>query len=315
MKILPIAYDSFGVRSMATFVATKNLKIFLDPGVALAPTRYGLKPTKEELRALELAKEEVMKFCKLADIVIVTHYHYDHHPYPQDEKMYRECFTNKTVLAKDINKNINFSGKKRGKIFEEKLKGLVKSFEYADEKEFDFNDIHISFSPAVWHGDVGSKVGKVIMVFIKEKNESFLFGSDTQSLADPSALKWVEEKNPNFLIIDGYPTIFLGWKFEEKSFEIAKQNLKEAIEKVNVKQIILDHHIVRDLDYRKKIEDVFKEAEKLDKKVNTAAEFLGLENFFLEGWRKEIYSKKRKVDVENYFKNISQKFNKLLIKI
>jgi predicted metallo-beta-lactamase superfamily hydrolase len=315
MKILPIAYDSFGVRSMATFVATKNLKIFLDPGVALAPRRYGLKPTKEELRALELAKEEVMKFCKLADIVIVTHYHYDHHPYPQDEKMYKECFTNKTVLAKDINKNINFSGKKRGKIFEEKLRGLAKSLEYADGRDFDFNDIRISFSPAVWHGDVGSKVGKVIMVFIEEKNESFLFGSDAQSLADPSALKWVEEKNPNFLIVDGYPTIFIGWKFQEKSFEIAKQNLKEAIEKVNAKQIILDHHIVRDLDYKEKIEGILKEGEKLGKKISTAAEFLGLENFLLEGWRKEIHDKKRKVDVENYFKNLSKKFNNFLNEI
>jgi predicted metallo-beta-lactamase superfamily hydrolase len=312
MKVLPIAYDSFGVRSMATFVTTKNLKIFLDPGVALAPIRYGLRPTREELMALELAKEEVIKFCRLADIVIVTHYHYDHHPYPEDEKMYKECFTDKIVLAKDINNNVNFSGRKRGKIFEDKLKGLAKSLEYADGREFDFNSVHISISPAVWHGDVGSKVGKVIMVFIEDKNDSFLFGSDAQSLADPSALKWVEEKDPKFLIVDGYPTIFLGWKFKESSFFSAKRNLKEVIENVNAKQIILDHHIVRDLNYKERIEDVIEDAEKFGKKINTAAEFLGMENLFLEGWRKEIYKNERKVDVNKYFKNLSQKFNSFL---
>ncbi|MDI6806337.1 MAG: MBL fold metallo-hydrolase [Candidatus Aenigmarchaeota archaeon] len=307
MEILPLAYDSFGVRSMCTLVSFKNLKIMIDPGVALGPTRYGLKPTKEELRALELCKKQVMKISKLTNVAIVTHYHYDHHPYPQDEEMYKECFSNKIVLAKDINKNINFSGKRRGKIFEGKIKNLATSLEYADEREFEFNNVRISFSPAVWHGDVGSKVGRVIMVFIKSGNDSFLFGSDAQSLADPLALKWVKEKNPKFLIVDGYPTIFIGWRLGEKLFEAAKGNLKEAIEAIDANQIILDHHIVRDIEYKERMKDVFEVAKRLNKKINTAAEFLGIEDFFLEAWRKEIYEKKRKIDVDTYFKKFSEK--------
>lgn len=306
MEIVPLAYDSFGVRSMCTLVSFKNLKIIIDPGVALAPSRYGLNPTKEEFETLKISREKIMEVSKLADVTIVTHYHYDHHPYPQDDEMYEKCFGNKMILAKDTKKNINFSGRKRGKIFEERVKRLAKSLEYADRKDFEFGDICISFSPAVWHGDVGSKVGTVIMVFINRKKESFLFGSDAQSLADPKALDWVKEKNPDFLILDGYPTIFLGWKMSEKAFLAAKDNLKEAMN-TGVKEIILDHHIVRDIGYREKVKDIFELAEKLGKKVCTAAEFFGMENFFLEAWRKEIYKGERKVDVKNHFKNLFEK--------
>jgi hypothetical protein len=50
------------------------------------------------------------------------------------------------------------------------------------------------------------------MVYIEESKESILFGSDAQSLADDEALKFVKDKNPKLLIVDGYPTIFVGWK-------------------------------------------------------------------------------------------------------
>jgi predicted metallo-beta-lactamase superfamily hydrolase len=43
-RIVPLAFDSFGVRSMSTFVETDDLRILIDPGVALAPIRYGLEP-------------------------------------------------------------------------------------------------------------------------------------------------------------------------------------------------------------------------------------------------------------------------------
>ncbi len=41
MNITPIAADSLGTRSMATFVETGDCGIFIDPAVSLAPRRYG----------------------------------------------------------------------------------------------------------------------------------------------------------------------------------------------------------------------------------------------------------------------------------
>jgi predicted metallo-beta-lactamase superfamily hydrolase len=305
MKIVPLAYDSFGVRSMATFVKTKDVNILIDGAAALGPNRYGLKPTKEEVKALEICKEKIVEVGSSADVVIVTHYHYDHHPYPWDENLY-SIYKNKIILAKSINKDINPSGKKRGKIFESKVKNLSK-LEYADVKSFEFGNTFISFSKAVWHGDVGSKVGKVIMVHIEEGKDSILFGSDAQSLADEEALKFVKEKNPKLLIVDGYPTIFVGWKMQEKSFLNAKENLKEAIRNTDAEKIILDHHVVRDINYKDKMMDVFELGKSMKKEILTAAEFLGLENFFLEAWRKEIKEGKRIVNVEEYFKRLNEK--------
>ena len=292
---------------MATFVKTKDVNILIDGAAALGPNRYGLKPTKEEYEALELSKKQIIEIGKKADVLIVTHYHYDHHPYPNDEKLY-SIFKGKKVFAKDINKDINPSGKKRGKIFENKVKN-ISNLEFADSKSFDFGKTQIEFSQAVWHGDVGSKVGKVIMVFIKEK-ESFLFGSDAQGLADLKALEWAIEKNPDIAIIDGYPTIFVGWKMSEKNFLASKENLKKFLEKTKVKKTILDHHIVRDLEYKERMKDLFNLAKEKNKEVLTAAEFLGLENFFLEAWRKEIKERKREVDVKAYYEKLKEKIEK-----
>ena len=53
MKVLPIASDSLGVRSMATYVETKDCKILIDPSAALGPKRYGLPPSEQEIDALK----------------------------------------------------------------------------------------------------------------------------------------------------------------------------------------------------------------------------------------------------------------------
>jgi len=304
MKILPIAFDSFGVRSMATLVITKNFRIFIDPGVALGPIRYGLPPTKEEELALELSRSIIQNEASNSNIIVVTHYHYDHHPFPGDT-LY-ECFKGKKVFAKNIYNDIHHSGEERGKIFEKSIEGSSELI-WADGKSFEIEDVYIEFSKAVWHGEVNSKVGKVIMVYLQEGKDSFVFGSDAQSLADPKALEWFIKKNPEFAILDGYPTIFLGWRFNYEGFEKAKQNLKEAMIQTQVKKIILEHHIVRDITYKGKIEDLFKVAQQNKKQILTAAEFYSLQNLFLEAWRKEITEGKRKVDVEGYYKKLKEK--------
>ncbi len=114
MKVLPVAFDSFGVRSMATLVVTSKNKIFIDPGVTLGPRRYGFPPTEEEWLAQSLAREQIINLIKDVDTVIVSHYHYDHHPFPSDDELYDVAFRDKVVFAKDRLNNVHFSGKKRG---------------------------------------------------------------------------------------------------------------------------------------------------------------------------------------------------------
>jgi len=50
MKIKPIAFDSFGARSLCTLVETKDVIIIVDPSVALGPKRYGLPPHEIKIK-------------------------------------------------------------------------------------------------------------------------------------------------------------------------------------------------------------------------------------------------------------------------
>jgi len=55
MKVIPLAAESLGVRSMATYVEVGRTGILIDPGATLAPARFGLPPAEEEWEALRRA--------------------------------------------------------------------------------------------------------------------------------------------------------------------------------------------------------------------------------------------------------------------
>ncbi len=112
MKVVPMASDSLGVRSMATYVETKDCKILIDPSAALGPKRYGLPPAEQEIAALEKIKNEIAKTAKQCDILTISHYHYDHYDPSAD------FYKGKKVFAKDINKNINKFQQKRVKLWD-----------------------------------------------------------------------------------------------------------------------------------------------------------------------------------------------------
>jgi len=51
MRVIPLAADSLGVRSMATYVEAGGLRLLIDPGATLAPRRYGLGPPADPIRS------------------------------------------------------------------------------------------------------------------------------------------------------------------------------------------------------------------------------------------------------------------------
>ena len=100
------------------------------------------------------------------------------------------------------------------------------------------------------------------------------------------AKDYIISQKPDLLIIDGPPTIFLGWKFSRKNLEDASNNLVEIIKKLDC-EIILVHHLLRDLKYRENFPEPYKIG---GKRVKTFAEYLGKENNALEAHRKELWS-------------------------
>lgn len=77
MKIIPLAFESLGVRSMATYIETDQ-KILIDPGTSLGPKRFGLPPWKTEFDALYETRARIQEYAQKADMVTISHYHHDH---------------------------------------------------------------------------------------------------------------------------------------------------------------------------------------------------------------------------------------------
>jgi len=284
MKIVPLAFDSLGVRSTATYVET-DVKILIDPGVSLGSLRYGLPPSVKEIERLKELSEIVEEYAEKAFMLTISHYHYDHY-FPQ-ANFYKDKF----LLLKNPKENINLSQKRRASEFFDWIKDSPKRKEFADGRNFKFRKTKINFSPPVFHGEDRSKLGYVVMCSISFQRKKLIHASDVQGPQLDFTTNWIIDENPDVLILSGFPTLFLGYRASKMGMEQSNKNLLKILTQTKVNTIILDHHLVRDKNYKDKIKPVLKEAEKLSKKVLTAAEFLGKEPDFLEAKRKELYAK------------------------
>lgn len=271
MKINLVSFDSFSTRSMATLIET-DIKIFIDPSIAISPNRFGLPPSKIELEELEKGKRKIKELSRDVDLFIITHYHWDHCPNPNSELF--NILYNKKVFAKDFNIT-NRSQYFRGRNVYNKLKNI----EFADGREIEIENTYIRFSKPVFHG-LDSKLGKVIMVYIEYKNDSILFGSDIQGFFDKNIKEFLLETNPKTFIFSG-PPFYIYKDIKEKFVKDL-----EILNKLDVENVIIDHHSARDiylLEFIKEIREIFR--------INfmTAADFMGYENKFLEANRKKYY--------------------------
>ncbi len=284
MEVFPIAADSLGTRSMATLVKTEDCNILIDPGVALGPLRYGLPPHPLEVQRMDEHWEAVKKFAKKSDILIVTHYHYDHHN-PHEPDIYRD----KTVFLKHPKVKINKSQTGRAKFFLERLGDLPKTLQYSDGKEFSFGATKIRFSDPVFHG-TNSRLGYVTEVSIKEGDFGFVFTSDVEGPSVDEQAKFILDEDPNLVYLDGPMSYMLGYRYSKASLAYSISNIIDILEKTKIEKLIVDHHFLRDMKWKDRIKEVFIAAAKQDVKVLTAAEYLGLENEMLEARRKELYN-------------------------
>jgi predicted metallo-beta-lactamase superfamily hydrolase len=288
VKIL--AADSMGVRSLATYVEMCGHKIAIDLGASLAPRRYGLPPHQLERNRLKELLNIITKKLKESDIVIISHYHYDH--YLRDRP---ELYASKELFVKDPRNNINRSQRLRAWKFLQRS-GLVNRsrIHIADDNTYSIGDLRLEFSPPVWHGEVGTKVGKVVMVRLLCKSTSIIFTSDVQGPADPTALnilkRWSNPR-PDLLILCGPPTYFAGFKVSKEAVQKGIEGVRRVIKEVRPSTLVIDHHLVRDINYMKYMSEFKSLGNKYEVEVLTAAEFMGFEPEPLEAWRKHLWSK------------------------
>lgn len=284
MNIKPLAFESMGTRGMATSVVTRDCIILIDPGVNLAPRRFGMPPHPMEQERLQDHWAKIKDYAEHSDILILTHYHFDHFN-PEEPEIYR----GKTLIIKNPKVMVNRTQRARAAQFLKKLKGVAKRILMADKMQFSFGETKLRFSQPVFHG-TSPKMGYVVQVCIQEEYK-FLHTSDVQGPCVQDQVSFVLRENPQVIFCDGPVTYMLGRRYSVENLQQAMRYLSEIVEKTQVQKLVLDHHLLRDLKWKEKLESVFSVAKLRDVEVLTAAEFAGMQNDLLEARRRRLYGR------------------------
>ena len=314
IKVTPLAEESYGVRSMCTFVETADTKILLDAGASLAPKRLGYPPHPREYLALSECRKKIIEKAEKADIITISHYHFDHHT-----PSYTDWFTNwssaeaakkiyegKLVLAKSYRSMVNASQRRRGWMFKKTGGSHAKTLETADGRAFQFGETKLRFSEPVFHGTEKSELGWLVMATIQFADEKVVFTSDVQGPMHTPTLDKILAEKPQLVIVGGPPTYLAGFRIKEENIQTGMQNLKRLAE--NVPTTILEHHMLRDENWRSLAQHIFDAANDLGHKVLTAAEYNGAKNNFLEFRRRQLFEKEPpNSDFEKWMKQPLQK--------
>ena len=294
IRVTPLAAESLGVRSMCTFVETPDVKVLLDPAASLGPSRWGLPPHPREYEALAECRERISKVAEKADVVTISHYHFDHHtPSFTDwfcnwssAEIAEEIYEEKMVLAKNYRSEVNYSQRQRGWMFRRTAGKCAKTLEIADGRAFEFGDTKLRFSEPVFHGAKDTFLGWVLMATIDHGGERMMFTSDVEGPMYDPTLMLILGAAPDLLIVGGPPLYLAESKVDDADIRRGMENLEELVK--SVPTTILEHHILRDGEWRAACQGLFDTASKASHSVFTAAEFLEQENNLLECHRREL---------------------------
>ncbi|MEO3993498.1 MAG: hypothetical protein QN229_04290 [Desulfurococcaceae archaeon TW002] len=269
---------------MATFLETTDTTVFIDPAVSIAPIRYGLPPHEIELRRLNEVATKITSRAYESEIMIVSHYHYDHHDL--GDLVPVDVYRNKIVLIKDPKNHINISQRIRAARFFKRISGLPKEIKIADSSTYAHGNTFIKVSYPTPHGP-SPKLGYVIQVLVRDNDKKVLFTSDVEGPVNDDAVDFMINNPADLVIVDGPPIYLFGTKKEVSDPEIALRELIKYLSLSTPEYLIIDHHLLRDLNYIKFYESLKPYLRKT--KLVTAAEFMGREPELLEAKRKALY--------------------------
>ena len=295
IKVVPLAEESFGVRSMCTYIETSDVKILLDAGASLAPKRLGYPPHPREYQAIAECRERISKAAEKADVVTLSHYHFDHHTPSYTDwfcnwssaEVAKKIYEGKLVLVKNYRSMVNFSQRRRGWLFKKTGGSHAERLETADSRTFEFENTKLKFSNPVFHGPENSALGWILMMTIECSDEKVLFASDVQGPMYNPTLDVILAEKPQLVIMGGPPTYLAGFRVKEEHIKQGMQNMESLVK--SVPTTILEHHTLRDEKWRKLSQPIFDAASEIGHKVVTAAEFAGRENNLLEFRRRQLF--------------------------
>lgn len=278
IRLIPLAAESLGVRSMALRVETPDLTLTLDPGAAIPPLRNGLPAHPIEIQTLAQRWQAIVESLQTSHVAVITHYHYDHLN-PDQPWYYRGV----QVLLKDPEGHTNRTQRRRGRHFIERIRPYAREILLADGQRFRFGRTEILFSPPVRHGP-GHRLGTVLQVAVLHGRDRFVFTSDIQGPCLEEHMVFLREIRPTALYVDGPPTYLDG--FPTWALEATLESLSWILTHLPVRLLLLDHHSLRRPDWRRFYErGLGQQAQRLI----SAAQFLGVEETLYEAQRNMLF--------------------------
>lgn len=296
IKVTPLAAESFGVRSMCTLVQTPDISVLLDAGISLCPYRFSLPPHPIEFQAIAKLRKKIADAAEKAQVVTISHYHFDHHTPSYEDwvvnwtktgETARKIYQGKTLFVKNPKININASQRHRAWMFQKTCGKTVRRLVAADGKTFTFGETTLRFSEAVPHGSENSTLGWVIMTTVDLDGERFMFAPDIQGPMSNHTTELILTAQPTAIMLGGPPLYLANIRIEESQLEQGLKNLQQIVLKIPI--VVLDHHLLRDEDWKRKISFIYQQTRKTGHELFTAAEYAGSENLFLESKRKQLF--------------------------
>lgn len=292
IEVVPIASESMGVRSLCTFIRTPDISILFDPSAALAK-RFNLEPHPQEYKALLHCLEEIKIKAYEADILSISHYHYDHIRPGFRECLYnlstknerKDMFAGKNVFAKDNREYINTSQRRRAYFFQKDVKPICKKLDYCDGKRYEFGTTIVQYSPPLPHGPDGSPLGFVLATIIESGGSKVLIAPDVQGPVSRNTLSYVLSLEPDLAILGGPPTYLS--QFSDIDSQSALYCLSNLASTIPI--IVVDHHNLRDPNWREWLSPVNSIAAQTGGLVYTMAGLLKRDELCLEANRNELY--------------------------
>jgi predicted metallo-beta-lactamase superfamily hydrolase len=293
-QVIPIGFESLGVRSMCTYVETSDVRILIDAGVALGP-RFRKLPHPVEYQARAQCRAKIREYARKANVIVVSHYHNDHHTPNYTETVWlgssaeesEQIYKDKIVLVKDARDTINFSQRRRGWMFQRFLKNIGSKCEAADGRIFEYGATKVKISPPVPHGEEQGELGWVIMTTIESSDKKMLHASDVQGPMSTQTMRMIRRGKPGLAIVGGPPLYLQGIKVEKASVRKGIENGAKLA--VTIPALVFEHHVLRSENWREETKPLFDAAQKTGHRVLTAADHLGLKENLLESRREQLY--------------------------
>jgi predicted metallo-beta-lactamase superfamily hydrolase len=157
---------------------------------------------------------------------------------------------------------------------------------FVDAHERMVNNTSIMFSQPVISRQDGTP--SILQVAIRSGDDCFVFSSEVRGVFQRQQSEFLITQDPSFLYLDG-PVTYVDSSPGRPPVNTCLKFIQNIIQKTEIRQLIIDHHLLRDVQWKRRIDSLVKLCHKKGISLCTAAEFRGQDNNLMESRRLELY--------------------------